>query len=114
MANLTDLQNRLQTIAEAEKNGGILDIPTEAIQILAMCNSIRIEMINEMCDGLDPEQCDEQLFIQLVSGSFIRPMTKACEVCVSYDKKQYPFNEPCKSCNATKGKDIELWRQKLD
>ncbi len=68
MANLTDLQNRLQTIAEAEKNGGILDIPTEAIQILAMCNSIRIEMINEMCEGLDPEQCDEQLFIQLVSN----------------------------------------------
>ena len=68
MANLTDLQNRLQTIAEAEKNGGILDIPTEAIQILAMCNSIRIEMINEMCEGIDPEQCDEQLFIQLVSN----------------------------------------------
>ena len=67
MANLTDLQNRLQTIAEAEKNGGILDIPTEAIHILAMCNSIRIEMINEMCEGIDPEQCDEQLFIQLVS-----------------------------------------------
>lgn len=69
MANLTDLQNRLQTVAEAEKNGGILDIPTEAIQILAMCNSIRIEMINEMCEGIDPEQCDEQLFIQLVSRS---------------------------------------------
>ena len=71
MANLKDLENHLRTIAEAEKNGGILDIPTEAIQILAMCNSIRIEMINEMCEGLDPEQCDEQLFIQLVSGCYL-------------------------------------------
>ena len=52
--------------------------------------------------------------IPLVSGSFIRPMTKACKVCVTYDKRQYPFNETCKNCNATKGKDIEMWRQKLD
>lgn len=47
----------------------------------------------------------------VVSGSFIRPMTKACKVCVSYDKRQYPFNELCKNCEATKGKDIELWKQ---
>lgn len=58
----------------------------------------------------DTEQCA----IHVVSCSFIRPITKACKVCVSYVKENYPHNEPCKSCNAVKGKDIDLWRRPLD
>ena len=63
MANLKDLENYLHTIAESEKNGGILDIPTEAMHILALCNDIRITMINEVNKELgcniDFEQSEE-------------------------------------------------------
>lgn len=44
----------------------------------------------------------------------VRPMTKACKVCVSYIKKTYPNNEPCKTCNATKNKDISKYYENPD
>ena len=91
----------------------------EKVVLMHCCNNPDNEIdrlahikIDELMDDLISKF---KLFaIPVVSGSFIRPMTKACKVCVSYDKRQYPFNEACKTCNAIKGKDIELWRQKLD
>jgi F0F1-type ATP synthase epsilon subunit len=45
--DLKDLENQLQTIKEAEKNGGIIDIKEEAVQVLAMCNEIKAEIVKD-------------------------------------------------------------------
>jgi len=59
------------------------------------------------------KQCD----IHAVSSSFIRPMTKACKVCIYYDKQTYPINETCLSCALFKdGKrlnNIEMYREQI-
>jgi len=68
MADLIDLENMIYAIAEAHKNGAEINFSERAVHVLAKANAVRIEMINEMCEGIDPEQCDEQLFIQLVSN----------------------------------------------
>ena len=81
MADLKDLENHIHTIAEAEKKGGILDIQTEAIHILSLCNNIRISMINEVIEdidcNIDVEQADDitmlldfQMFAKRISKGF--------------------------------------------
>lgn len=68
MANLIDLENMLFDLVEAYKKDEKIDLEEYAVKVLAKSNAVRITMINEACEGIDPEQCDEQLFIQLVSN----------------------------------------------
>jgi hypothetical protein len=48
MRTLTDLENHLQTIMEADKNGGVINIKEEAVKILALCNEIRKVFVDEL------------------------------------------------------------------